>query len=1590
MLLQVKEWLVTFVEVHPHISQRLVLEERAFWEELPDTVNCLLRRLYVPDPPFKHLHPLMAFRSIEVPAEVAIADFEQFLVAYCQLVFRFIDLDLRTLNRYKTRDTLDEPLELYSRVYLPTLAVLLQYREVPLYTILHASRGASIPRLIATLCESLIAGPHSIWPTLTSFLDTLGYFLPKQAALAPAFVETLAVANALTQASNENAISATCGRLASGPTIEKANQQLLRLWMKADELLQRAISKQSSWLTIDNSPNILRFLSAMLMSISSRDRQVATQLMVHVPDVSYEISPAELPEIIAYSWKFKTLHRYITTGRMELRVYGMDSIRMDLIHVWKCYVQYDPQSPSVPLVGFLVEFLRQCKMVQYIVGVDSHPQLVGRGGNVVGFLVVAGHYRDDDSDVIWRTVQESQDPRMVSEVLNLLKTIFGMQSLPNLLHLCQKLLELPVERYDARLMDYTEALLHFIREKTAPLTHREEYLDAVPFKVCVRLIRDVIASQTCSSEQKYHLPTWAADNLARLLTFNIGPDDKRILWKQCVQDIAEKTPFATGSMRALQAWLDVRPEIEVPILTRDFDFTRLLIEELIECLAQLGQETHLSTNVQILLPSRLLLLALVAQHAPDTVTEELTERLWSGVFDADEVNVSLRNMAWEVMSKVVTRCPTRNSLVDRLTTKFLPLLEADKLNGMVLRFAQNATLYEARIDRGHETEDDASVSLPGIERVWRFVMECPPGTVEEEATNWIIKQYLDHDFVLRRPRRVVEATHLALVDGCLSKVFFSASRLRSLSDEAASRGDEPTVVIADEGHAEAKSEKRRLTRSLLFLRGFLEGVRSRPRYSPMLSVEARSPTTSFQRRGPEVLIDYQIVPIQGSSTPSVQKKVAIGDLNTVDELTRYLGELTGFTQFIGISRGQRMAMAGNETTIRDSKVGMGNLIVQKIPDSPERQPATSPHSGRSMDSHIMSHFEELYDLLEFEGVVASNVYGFLDLFPPQPMITDLVRVQHPSVSQILPFSKPFKLLYGLNAMRLCVEDEALGSAPNESLLTYTVNAMLLLLKRPTEKENSTMLRRSIDNLLTECLLLALRAQVSPATTQKYFSSCDDLAPRLIEMTLEASESSGTENSSVQLQTLIRQPFAVLVECALQSAQVRAELSSNSRFQDLFKRVLLHDHRIESRQAVADVILDLAGQPPNKTNVHKIPDPRSVRSRFDADRIEQVLKTIWASTKSIVADSCATPATSRQLFEVLLAMLRVIVNGISTEELSACFREWSELLVNYNHQEVVGKSKDDYVLWGLSSLLRESFPLLQSSQEDIATASIARSLFDKFLFPSSRQDNNSSGSGRIPLLREGLREDLYDLIMLIIREKADYDTIVERLGGLMEESVPDFPPHFQCERQALRAEVGYAGMRNLSNTCYLNSLFAQLFMNLEFRDYVFTKDPVQSNRSDQVLLRELSRLFASIQNRWDKYVDTSDAVACIETYDNEQIDVSVQMDVDEFFNLLFDRLEAQIDNAEDRSIFKSLYGGQLVQQIKSRECEHISERLEPFSAIQCEIKGKTNLEDSLRAYVEGEVMQGGELLRKRRCIIIISPSVQTTSTLVPRATGMLML
>lgn len=149
------------------------------------------------------------------------------------------------------------------------------------------------------------------------------------------------------------------------------------------------------------------------------------------------------------------------------------------------------------------------------------------------------------------------------------------------------------------------------------------------------------------------------------------------------------------------------------------------------------------------------------------------------------------------------------------------------------------------------------------------------------------------------------------------------------------------------------------------------------------------------------------------------------------------------------------------------------------------------------------------------------------------------------------------------------------------------------------------------------------------------------------------------------------------------------------------------------------------------------------------------------------------------------------------------------------------------------------------------------------------------------------------------------------------------------------------------------------MNVNFRQFVIGAEVRDS--SSQELLVEVQKVFAHLQDSLQRFIDPKKLVGSIKSYEGGMIDIHNQMDADEFFNMLFDQWEGHFASSEEKKKFKSFYSGQLVQQVRSKECEHVSEVTEAFSAIQCDIKGKRSLAESLTDYVGGELLEGGQSL-----------------------------
>ena len=126
-------------------------------------------------------------------------------------------------------------------------------------------------------------------------------------------------------------------------------------------------------------------------SVDSPTTSSPTEVDRTGPEHQYRDEPQYFPALVANAWKFKLLRRYLTKGKMDLRVMSIAMMDVSLVEIWRQYNNPDSTGEH-PVMRYLADFLLYGNVVDYIVSVDSHPQLIARSGNIIGFLVVLLSY----------------------------------------------------------------------------------------------------------------------------------------------------------------------------------------------------------------------------------------------------------------------------------------------------------------------------------------------------------------------------------------------------------------------------------------------------------------------------------------------------------------------------------------------------------------------------------------------------------------------------------------------------------------------------------------------------------------------------------------------------------------------------------------------------------------------------------------------------------------------------------------------------------------------------------------------------------------------------------------------------------------------------------------------------------------------------------------------------------------------------------------------------------------------------------------------------------------------------------------------
>ena len=161
------------------------------------------------------------------------------------------------------------------------------------------------------------------------------------------------------------------------------------------------------------------------------------------------------------------------------------------------------------------------------------------------------------------------------------------------------------------------------------------------------------------------------------------------------------------------------------------------------------------------------------------------------------------------------------------------------------------------------------------------------------------------------------------------------------------------------------------------------------------------------------------------------------------------------------------------------------------------------------------------------------------------------------------------------------------------------------------------------------------------------------------------------------------------------------------------------------------------------------------------------------------------------------------------------------------------------------------------------------------------------------------------------------------------------------------------------------------------------DPFNPHES---LLYQMQYLFGQLQESEQQAVSPLGLCHAFKDLDGKPTDVRVQDDSGGFVQKLLDRLCMSCKATPFEHAIPRVLGGELCHELIGRgDCTHYRDRSEEFYGLQVEVQNKRTLADSLAAFIEGEVLEGGNQYKcdscnkkvdtlKRTCIRKLPPTL----------------
>ncbi|KAK5664214.1 hypothetical protein OQA88_430 [Cercophora sp. LCS_1] len=1566
----ISEWMesyLQYVKTAPYSAiMRTQQDFRDLWLSLPDLITGMVKRKSYPQ-------NLMVRDSIF-----------GFYRSFARLTAFFVELDLKAL-RAATELTPPRFPELISHNYLQAIGVLTSKDQVTLQVHqLGGGPGWSYSDEMTEVLDTFQSYNTNQGGSF-AYLDTITRFESELIGRFPKLIDHLAplsmvVASLVSRALRGNLVDehVTRSYLVRGYSVFKV----------MSTALTSVVEKNVNHLSHETAAELINSLTSIYQISLIADEVVPVEITRDFRQRQPAVAPYNVSEAIAYQWKFTAYNKLIMSSQMQLRVMAVTSMCSDLVGIYQRF--RDGSERSTAYLNYMVEFLLHTGLVLYILGPTCHPEITTESSNIIGFLVVSSTYTSTHTDAMWETVTTTQDPRVSDALIKMAGRIAGLYSLETLTYFCRKMDTVPVEAFGPTMREFCGQVLTHLSPK---MVLDRVHFDSAPYDLCIRLIRQSSGLGKQTPVAHADIQQFALLKLKELLsTCGPTPECRQQIYLDCIHHIAQRTPGTIGSLWVLFHVIRTgNAQQEMHVLTSQHDLTRLLVDELE---AAISEAQHAGFSAVLSGPQnapRKDLLTCIILHEPATIDAELGPRLWRLLVGVGAASIEDRDVAWQLLNNTWKRSKTEiceNQFVATCFSEYLPTLEPECFCLGAIEFVREGVLPLVNDEKSILLDDEQSPDHAGLEQLWRMVLTAPEGTIEQQAIHTLVNDvYVNSRSVLAFSHYRAKKVHLALVNRCFQQLSSAVTGIKGASDGPAAGDEDPMVVIVTD--QQRREHETLFIRSLSVLRQFHRLHQAKRHFS---APDLRYLISECPSEVAGDLAELKYQSFDGSMQTDV-KPLVIGKKNTAASLLASLREATGFGNYQMFYKGRPFIPNHSDIckSLEDLKIDTGIILVKRESDvsvslTQTRAPATP------VEVEILSHFDEMWSYLSMEERLAQEIFPFLVKLPAHESLLEAIESPSTTYPNLFPPGQPFKSLYAIHVMREVLatqrqsqsidqleeylnSDKTVPCAYSESLnraMALVVPAVLD--KRVIGLNSDKKWEMELGSSLVECFVSLLKDLYLPASAAQLLDG--SLLDRLLTI-LTAGISVDTSQSEDRYIPLFLE--SILESCS-RSVPFMNAFCTHAEIPRLLENMLLYDKRELVRGKTARLVLDKIGE----------------NTIYQSASTDQFRAFFWPLVSGLVGSAIANPSNSAEVMTLCLAMFNTLRTG-QTEilDLKKHMNEWAMLLLDYETSEDL--TQPEMVDHVGASLIRLVYAIvcgqdLVSCGEFAPPSSTAQKLFRAHLFPSLNGSFNDSR----PVLSSESRSMLNQIVLSLVEaDPLQHKQLLLELYDLVpppEYEDPqsssaqywyhELPAQFE-RTKAVRAPCGYVGLKNLSNTCYFNSLITQLFMNVDFRRFMLDVELRDRDRAyNQNLLLQTQKMFGNMQETINRFVNPEDCVGAIKTYENEQIDIGLQMDVDEFYNLLFDRWEGQLSTAEEKRQFRSFYGGQLVQQVSSKECDHVSERLEPFSAIQCDIKGKNTLQESLQAYVDGEIMAGENKYKCSKCDCFVDAVKRTCLKDIP--------